>query len=1500
MARPDASDDDIDTETDEDNVNGINKVWLEYISRIDLETSADSNCNMKDQARGQQYRYYLPIELNGVWLKAMIDSGNSYANVMSEQLMRHLGLRIKDLEPTPGTKTVSTARTGAGMRILGRVKRPLRMKVHETLTFLIRPIVLKGLSMALNICGPFLQRHQIDQLHSEGCLKIKDLKLPLVAMLGPNPVNQPLAEAYPIFIKSDVTIPAMSTNLVDAIIPDAEALPFAFDGIVTGSEEFMEITDLHPWISTVNSCRPGGRLKVGIMNTLSQPVTVRTKQKYGYIYPTQTPHCLQGVNLLEHRKDRQKKETPERKTGLVDEEKREILLAELKLADSPFLKNPLELEKAFATLLPFWDLFSFDGSFGKTDLVQHQIKLLPGAKQPITQRYRPINPSLEPALRKQLKEWMDQQVVEKSRSPWNFGLVAAPKKNNQIRWCVDYRPLNQITVKDSHPIGNIEDNLVRLARSKIFSAIDGSGAFHVIELAPEDREKTAFATPWGSYQFRRMPFGLCNGPSTYARLVQMVLEGIPYTVALPYLDDTIIHSRNLDEHHRALTMVLEAHAKAGLRLQPSKCQLFRSEIEYLGHLVTADGLKPMEKYLKVVKDWPMPKTRSQVRVFLGKVGYYRRFIKDYAAIARPLTDLMMQNEKGDEEEQDFPAEAKAAFHTLKDKLLKAPILAYPQFDSPEPFILDTDWSQENNAIGGVLSQKQDGKERVIAYGAKKLNKAQAKYSSTKGELVAVIVFMRYWRYYLQFRKFVLRTDNRALVWIRTMEAPTGMIQRWLDTLSNFDFDVIHRPGKQHGNADALSRGYHLTPLSEEDTEVELGERLCNIVAYLENDWSPERLRELQKEDPDIQVVLLLLKSGTQPNKVHFDVASTVGKIYLGMFQSLHLDQAGLVRYSLVKGGPGPSLDDTRNVLLLPQVLWEDAMRQAHLASAHMGVQATISRAQRHVYFPGMSRVTQEIVRRCQECQIKRTKESDQRHTLVSDCQGYPFQKVCLDFIGPLPPSHRGNKYILTVKDTFSKWLEAFPTRRADTNTVVHILTTEVFPRFGLPDQLHSDRGTPFTSNLFQDVAKVLGIRATQTPAYNPKSNQVERAHRDLETALTALVGDKPGDWEKFLPHVLFAIRTSKNRTTGFAPYQLLFGRYPSSTLDLLFGTPIDDVQYGSHHEYAQQLQHRIQLAHQWAQDNIRKAVDRQRRAYHQEAKHFQEGTKVWLFTPRLRPGQSRKFARYWTGPWTIVKRINELMYRIAPDPTWLRKKDEVVSVDRLKLFHDDEISDITKYQPPPEDADLSMTGDEHAEQVLTHQSDDDDDDDGNGLNIPPPPPLLPQPPILPPPGAPQPQAPQPPQPVLPPPAPPLLRPAAPRPHQSPTRIPRPHSPRPSPPTTRPPSPVPPSPTLPPNIRPGGYLAREYANLRHQLEQRTAQSQRQAAERQQRYLRRSQRQQSTEPGPVDAGGRDGAGMDGATGGAGAGAAATTDMDAATGGSGSPTQADDVGIKEEPED
>ncbi len=563
-----------------------------------------------------------------------------------------------------------------------------------------------------------------------------------------------------------------------------------------------------------------------------------------------------------------------------------------------------------------------------------------------------------------------------------------------------------------------------------------------------------------------------------------------------------------------------------------------------------------------------------------------------------------------------------------------------------------------------------------------------------------------------------------------METPSGMIQRWLETLANFDFIVQHRPGTQHGNADSLSRAEHA---EEPDDRVKIDDNHTHILAIgglgaQDINRLKEQLRIEYQKDAGL---CLLKKCLQQPNK---EDLIKIDPIYRTMLTNMRLDKQGFIRYAVSKRGEQDG--KIEYVILLPKSLWESTMKITHEMIAHKGVNATVAEGQRFYYFPNMTTMATKVIRECFDCQQKQGPPKSSANNFLQDVS-YPFQKLSLDFVGPLPLSRPGrNSYLLTVQDFFTRWLEAFPVRKATAEVVVDTLVKSVFSRYGIPEQIHSDRGAQFTSTLLQDVANTLGIKATTTPAYHPQSNPVERKHRDLKSALTALTENDPHSWETALPQVLFAIRTAPCKTTGVAPFRMMFGRNPSTPLHLVFGHP-DPQFYNSASDYAIALAARCEHAHTWARQHIAETVHRQRRLYHKDRPKFQKGQLVWLFTPVNPIGIPRKFNRYWTGPWTITTCISEAVYKIAPDPTWQRKGQEVVSVDRLKPFYQQE-----QYQnPPPVGADLSMRGDEAAEYIQDEyansfpemgplpdppppapilEEDDDDNDDDNDQNGPPP------------------------------------------------------------------------------------------------------------------------------------------------------------------------------------
>ena len=813
--------------------------------------------------------------------------------------------------------------------------------------------------------------------------------------------------------------------------------------------------------------------------------------------------------------------------------------------------------------------------------------------------------------------------------------------------------------------------------------------------------------------------------------------------------------------------VFSAYLCSGLRLNPLKCNLIKNSVTYLGHTVSQHGIAPCKDYIEVIKKWPFPNTRTKLRAWIGKVGYYRKFIKGFAAIANPLL-AKLGKDNGLKDNEEFPVTKpmEEAFENLKQRLIEAPILAYPRFDDLDehPFILSTDWSAENNAIGGVLSQWQDGSERVIAYAARRLNPTQASYSATKGELCALLVMLQIWSHFLIYHKFIVRSDHSALVWIRNFRHPTGALARWQQLLEQYDFTVEHRPGKTNLVADALSRAEHLEldPTDDSDPFDNDEYHTLNLMGAWKSSgispitseqWTPRMLRETQESDEDLSKIRRLISSGRKPERDAFDQASSYLKTFYGLFPSLFLDRHGVLRHRYsVAGGLGGE-PTTRNLLVLPREIQFDAVRLIHEKGAHMAADATVNRALRHVYCPGLAAVAEQVVRRCQKCQLAQPRPKPQRHTLYSPQQGYPMQRLCIDYVGPLCPSTRGNIYILTILDSFSRWIEAFAVKRATAKTTLDILTKEIFPRYGYPESIHSDRGTHFTAAIVDDVCKALSIQLSHTVSYNPKANRVERAHRTLGKMLKALTGGEQHRWEEYLPQALYAMRSAVNRSTGFAPYALMYGKDPPSELDLVFASPPVPEQFDNADAYASALKTRIQRAHAWARENITGAVARQRRAYYQARIKYQVGQRVWLFTPRLRAGQSSKLATFWTGPWTVKREVNRLTYELSPCVLWARKGTEIVSIDRLKPYYAAEEDEEDGGEPPAVSADLSMPGDEMAEHFATREPESDDDDDSDGeyefADEPPPPP---QDPPAPPP--PPPQPPQPPPDEQPPPQPP--------------------------------------------------------------------------------------------------------------------------------------------------
>lgn len=455
------------------------------------------------------------------------------------------------------------------------------------------------------------------------------------------------------------------------------------------------------------------------------------------------------------------------------------------------------------------DLFHLPGEeLSHTNAIQHRI--VTTDNQPVnTKQYR-FPPIHKTEIDKQVGEMLKNGVIKPSVSPYNSPLWIVPKKadskgNKRWRLVIDFRALNEKTLGDAYPLPNITDILDQLGSAKYFSVFDLASGFHQIPMHESDAEKTAFSTPFGHYEFKRMPFGLRNAPATFQRLMDRVLTGMQGISLFVYLDDIVIYASSLKEHETKFNKLAERLRGANLRLQPDKCEFLRKEVTYLGHIINSEGVKPDPKKVEAVSNFPRPANAKNIKQFLGLAGYYRRFLGDFSKIAKPLTTLLKKDEPFVWQEAQ-----ENAFKTLRDKLCTEPLLQHPDFT--KPFILTTDAS--GYAVGGILSQGPPGKDLPIAYASRLLNKAEQNYSTIEKELLAIVYCVQYFRPYLYGNEFKLYTDHKPLVWLHSVKDPTSRLIRWRLKLAEYDYTVTYKAGKINSNADALSRnpiGLELTP-----------------------------------------------------------------------------------------------------------------------------------------------------------------------------------------------------------------------------------------------------------------------------------------------------------------------------------------------------------------------------------------------------------------------------------------------------------------------------------------------------------------------------------------------------------------------------------------------------------------------------------------------------------------------------------------------------------------
>lgn len=887
----------------------------------------------------------------------------------------------------------------------------------------------------------------------------------------------------------------------------------------------------------------------------------------------------------------------------------------------PAVRSELE-----AMLEEYADVFSESPQAGsaKVDIPQHTIKLKEGCKPPFRRNYR-LSPLEMQELRTQVTDLLAKGLISPSNSPFGAPVLFVPKPNGGLRFCLDYRALNDLTEKLRYPLPRIDD-LLDAARGAAFkSSLDMAGGYHQIRIAPEDVPKTAFGTPFGHYEWRVLPMGLTNAPSTFQHTMNTVfapylkvpgpvsdkhkpgLEGTERFV-LVYLDDVLCLSKSVADHMRHLRLIFAKLREHGLQAKLSKCKFLQKELKFLGHILTEEGVKPDPAKVQTLIDWEFPTNALGVMQFLGLANYFRKFIPDFSRIAAPLTELTkktVQFQKGEEEVRSFQA--------IKQLLASPPLLAYPNPDLPYELISDASVA----GCGAVLVQEG----RPVAYYSAKFSSAERNYATGEQELLGLIKALKEWRCYLEgCEQLTLVTDHNPLTWFSSQPTLSRRQARWQEFLSRFHpFEVKYRPGATNP-ADPLSRLHSVAACVS-----------AVLLAVNVNANTPGLLERIKAE------------TATDP---HFtDPVQT----------RRYVQEDGFYTF--------------RGRVVVPEVLRSTVLRDHHSnpASGHFGWQRTTELIERQFWWPKLREDVQSFVHSCTSCQ--QSKASNQRPFGLLSPLPIPdsrWHTVTMDFITDLPKTSEGHDAILVFVDKLTKYVHLVPTTKTcSAEQLATLFIKHIFQYHGLPKVLISDRDPRFTSRFWKALCTKLQCEPKYSTAFHPQTDgQTERTNRVLEEVLRHFLNGDHTNWEELLPLAAFAMNNAKSASTGETPFYLNYGVHPRSpsTLEMPGGhIPSLDVVLSNMHSTLSQVK-KLLVA---AQDRQKAYADKSRSPH-----AFKKGQQVLLSTKNFKFKQGvKKLHPKYVGPYKILEMVGRNAAKLDL-PAAYSKLHPVFHVSLLKEYRE--------------------------------------------------------------------------------------------------------------------------------------------------------------------------------------------------------------------------------------
>lgn len=831
-------------------------------------------------------------------------------------------------------------------------------------------------------------------------------------------------------------------------------------------------------------------------------------------------------------------------------------------------------------------------TLGETSCVELNIELT--TNKPVYQRPYRTSESEKQIIRQMIDELLDAGIVRESNSPYASPVLLVDKPNGQKRLCVDYRSLNKVTVQEKYPMPLVEELIDRLKDCKCFTSLDLKNGYYQIKINEASIPKTAFITSDGHYEFLRMPFGLCNGPSVFQRLMNTVLGKLRFNRVICYMDDLLLATGTLEENIKCLELVLGVLQENGLTINLDKCNFFQNSVTFLGYEINKDGIRPGSKKLEAVKKFPPPTNSHQVRQFLGLINFFRKFIRGCAVLCKPLTKLLKKDAIW-----EWSSEQSQALEILKKALSKASLTI---FDPKLPVIMYTDASRDG--IGCILVQVTESGEKPVYFYSRQTSVDEKKYHSFELEFLAITVGLQKFRHYLLGINFKIVTDCNAVRYSINKKEINSRIGRWVLQTQEFTFDVAHRPGTQMQHVDALSRN----PVCKSPV---INESVMSVTVT-ESDW----LLSVQLQDPNICAIKDILESGNaEANKQIFKNYELLGnKVY--------------------------RRTEYGRRWLVPKVCVWQIIRLNHDDVGHFAVDKTLERVKNNYWFPRMKKVITKYIKNCLNCIYYKNLHGKKPGVLFPIPKfARPFHTLHIDHLGPFIKTTKNNTYLLVVVDSFTKFVFIAAVRNTKSKLVIAELN-KIFKIFGNTKRLICDAGSAFTSKSFVKYCNDKNIRQHVIATAMPRSNgQVERYNATILEALRSMGANTDcNQWDKHIDQIQQGINSTVNKTTSAIPSEVFFGYRLQMDSDKVISD--NEQQSVDVTELRKEVDYKIQRCAEKQKENF----DAKRKA----AYKFKVGDLVVIKIPsQSNDGQSSKLLPVFKGPFEVTQILGHDRYKVA-------------------------------------------------------------------------------------------------------------------------------------------------------------------------------------------------------------------------------------------------------------